>query len=80
MAADFPTARGITLGRPRWLQGLPPMTETDRANLVRDLGLRHDALLKDLDSLDQQIERTLAAIRPPSADAVIAADPGVPTY
>jgi hypothetical protein len=68
MAADFPTARGITF-RPRWLQGLLPMTETDRANLVRDLGLRHDALLKDLESLDQQIERTLAAIRPPNADA-----------
>jgi hypothetical protein len=45
------------------------MTETDRATIVRDLNRQHDKVLKDLDSLIEQVEQALAAVRPPNGEA-----------
>jgi hypothetical protein len=43
------------------------MTEQDRAAALCDLDRRHDELLDELETLNEQIERALAAFRPAAA-------------
>jgi hypothetical protein len=40
----------------------------DRSKLLQELDLRHDALLRELDELNQRVEQALGELRPPVTD------------
>jgi hypothetical protein len=48
---------------------MPSPVVADRSKLLQELDLRHDALLRELDELNQQVEQALGQLRPSSTDA-----------
>jgi hypothetical protein len=45
---------------------MPAPPAADRSKLLQELDLRHDALLRELDDLNQRVEQALSQLRPPS--------------
>lgn len=43
-------------------------TAADRSKLLQELDLRHDALLRELDDLNQRVEQALGQLRPSASD------------
>lgn len=52
------------------------MTEIDRSNILQDLNSRHDELLADIETLNHEVERALATLRPASAEPAAPAAKG----